>query len=210
MFKKFIIKKELILERRNNTSLFLITPTMIVLITVFPILIENRFKVHNDLFTVVELMYLIIFSTLFSIRNPLEETILQRELNFASIKVRDYFFNKTLSELIIFLPQLLLMTFLFKILTNTSLTPNILYFLATLLFFSLNSIMINLFFQFFTAFNSRFVQFTLITPIYIGLTILIAPIWLGVNLEVSNIYLIMYIGITLITYSFTNFYLREV
>ena len=55
MIKKFIIKKELNLELRNNTSLFLITPTMCVLIIVFPILSENRFRVENDMFVIVQL-----------------------------------------------------------------------------------------------------------------------------------------------------------
>lgn len=86
MIKKFIIKKELNLELRNNTSLFLITPTMCVLIIVFPILSENRFRVENDMFVIVQLLFLIIFTTLFSIRNPLEEQTLIKELNFGSIK----------------------------------------------------------------------------------------------------------------------------
>ena len=67
MIKKFIIKKELNLELRNNTSLFLITPTMCVLIIVFPILSENRFRVENDMFVIVQLLFLIIFTTLFSV-----------------------------------------------------------------------------------------------------------------------------------------------
>jgi len=53
------------------------------------------------------------------------------------------------------------------------------------------------------------VQFTLIVPIYIGFAILIAPLWLGVNQEISNIYLLMFLGITMVIYSFTNFYLRK-
>ena len=61
----------------------------------------------------------------------------------------------------------------------------------------------------FTSFNSRFVQFILIVPIYIGFAILIAPMWLGVNQEISNIYIMMFLGITMIIYSFTNFYLRK-
>ena len=69
--------------------------------------------------------------------------------------------------------------------------------------------MINLFFQIFTTFNNRFVQFTLIVPIYIGFAILIAPLWLGVNQEISSIYLLMFLGITMVIYSFTNFYLRK-
>ena len=91
MIKKYIIKKELNLEFRNNTSLFLITPTMCVLIIVFPILSENRFRVENDIFVIVQLLFLIIFTTLFSIRNPMEEQALIKELNFGTIKKIDYF-----------------------------------------------------------------------------------------------------------------------
>ena len=209
MIKKFIIKKELNLELRNNTSLFLITPTMCVLIIVFPILSENRFRVENDMFIIVQLLFLIIFTTLFSIRNPLEEQTLIKELNFGSIKKIDYFYSKTISELGIFYPQIIFLLILFSGFTNTSINNSIIYIIFSVLFFCLNAIMVNLFFQMFTSFNSRFVQFILIVPIYIGFAILIAPMWLGVNREISNIYLLMLLGITMIIYSFTNFYLRK-
>ena len=209
MIKKFIIKKELNLELRNNTSLFLITPTMCVLIIVFPILSENRFRVENDMFVIVQLLFLIIFTTLFSIRNPLEEQTLIKELNFGSIKKIDYFYSKTISELGIFYPQIIFLLILFSGFTNTSINNSIIYIIFSVLFFCLNAIMVNLFFQMFTSFNSRFVQFSLIVPIYIGFAILIAPMWLGVNREISNIYLLMLLGITMIIYSFTNFYLRK-
>ena len=209
MIKKFIIKKELNLELRNNTSLFLITPTMCVLIIVFPILSENRFRVENDMFVIVQLLFLIIFTTLFSIRNPLEEQTLIKELNFGSIKKIDYFYSKTFSELGIFYPQIIFLLILFSGFKNTSINNSIIYIIFSVLFFCLNAIMVNLFFQMFTSFNSRFVQFILIVPIYIGFAILIAPMWLGVNQEISNIYLLMLLGITMIIYSFTNFYLRK-
>ena len=209
MIKKFIIKKELNLELRNNTSLFLITPTMCVLIIVFPILSENRFRVENDMFVIVQLLFLIIFTTLFSIRNPIEEQTLIKELNFGSIKKIDYFYSKTISELGIFYPQIIFLLILFSGFTNTSINNSIIYIIFSVLFFCLNAIMVNLFFQMFTSFNSRFVQFILIVPIYIGFAILIAPMWLGVNQEISNIYLLMLLGITMIIYSFTNFYLRK-
>ena len=209
MIKKFIIKKELNLELRNNTSLFLITPTMCVLIIIFPILSENRFRVENDMFVIVQLLFLIIFTTLFSIRNPLEEQTLIKELNFGSIKKIDYFYSKTISELGIFYPQIIFLLILFSGFTNTSINNSIIYIIFSVLFFCLNAIMVNLFFQMFTSFNSRFVQFILIVPIYIGFAILIAPMWLGVNQEISNIYLLMLLGITMIIYSFTNFYLRK-
>ena len=209
MIKKYIIKKELNLEFRNNTSLFLITPTMCVLIIIFPILSENRFRVENDIFVIVQLLFLIIFTTLFSIRNPLEEQALIKELNFGTIKKIDYFYSKTISEFGIFYPQILLLLILFSGFTNTSINNSIIYIIFSVLFFCLNAIMINLFFQMFTSFNSRFVQFILIVPIYIGFAILIAPIWLGVNQEISNIYLLMLLGITMIIYAFTNFYIRK-
>ena len=209
MIKKYIIKKELNLEFRNNTSLFLITPTMCVIIIVFPILSENRFRVENDIFVIVQLLFLIIFTTLFSIRNPLEEQALIKELNFGAIKKIDYFYSKTISELGIFYPQIILLLILFSGFTNTSIKNSVIYIILSVLFFCLNAIMVNLFFQMFTSFNSRFVQFILIVPTYIGFAILIAPIWLGVNQEISNIYIMMFLGITMVIYSFTNFYLRK-
>ena len=209
MIKKYIIKKETRLEFRNNTSLFLITPTMSVLIIVFPILSENRFRVDDDLFLIVELLFLILFTTLFSIRNPLDEQRLVKELNFGSIKKTDYFYSKTIAELGIFYPQIILLLILFSGFTNTSLNTSLVNICVSVLFFCINAIMINLFFQVFTSFNNRFVQFTIIVPIYIGFAILIAPLWLGVNQEISNIYLVMYLGITLVIYAFTNFYLRS-
>ena len=54
----FLIKKELLSEYRNNTSLFLITPTMAVLVLVFPILSENRFVVDDNFFIINQLLFL--------------------------------------------------------------------------------------------------------------------------------------------------------
>ena len=82
---------------------------MCVLIIVFPILSENRFRVENDMFVIVQLLFLIIFTTLFSIRSPLEEQALIKELNFGAIKKIDYFYSKTISELGIFYPQIILL-----------------------------------------------------------------------------------------------------
>ena len=209
MIKKYIIKKEINMEFRNNTSLFLITPTMCVLIIIFPILSENRFRIDNDIFLIVELLFLIIFITLFSIRNPLDEQKLIKELNFGSIKKIDYFYSKTVSEILIFYPQIILLLILFSGFTNTSLSASLLHISLAVMFFCLNAIMINLFFQVFTSFSNRFVQFTLIVPIYIAFAILIAPLWLGVNQEISNIYLLMYLGITMVIYAFTSFYLKS-
>ena len=209
MIKKYIIKKEINMEFRNNTSLFLITPTMCVLIIIFPILSENRFRIDNDIFLIVELLFLIIFITLFSIRNPLNEQKLIKELNFGSIKKIDYFYSKTVSEILIFYPQIILLLILFSGFTNTSLSASLLHISLAVMFFCLNAIMINLFFQVFTSFSNRFVQFTLIVPIYIAFAILIAPLWLGVNQEISNIYLLMYLGITMVIYAFTSFYLKS-
>ena len=163
----------------------------------------------DDLFLIVELLFLILFTTLFSIRNPIDEQRLVKELNFGSIKKTDYFYSKTIAELIIFYPQIILLLILFSAFTNTSLNSSLVHICLSVLFFCINAIMINLFFQVFTSFNNRFVQFTLIVPIYIGFAILIGPLWLGVNQEISNIYLLMYLGITLVIYAFTNFYLRS-
>ena len=125
------------------------------------------------------------------------------------IKKVDYFYSKTFSELIIFYPQIIILLILFSGFTNTSLNSSLLQICLSVLFFCLNTIMINLFFQIFTSFSNRFVQFTLIVPIYIGFAILIAPLWLGVNQGISNIYIVMFLGITMVIYSFTNFYLRK-
>ena len=132
-----------------------------------------------------------------------------KELNFGSIQKIEYFYSKSVAELIIFYPQIILLLILFSGFTNTSLSSSLVHISFSVLFFCINAIMINLFFQVFTSFNNRFVQFIIIVPIYIGFAILIAPLWLGVNQEISNIYLMMYLGITLVVYAFTNFYLRS-
>ena len=175
MLNKNIILKEFKVELRNNTSLFLITPTMSVLVILFPILAENRFQVDEDIFNIVRLLFLIIFITLFSIRRPLNENVLIREINFVGINKKTYFDNKSISELIILYPQVILFMVLFTIFTNTFINSSVPVLLLSSLFFSFNSILTNIYFQISTAFNSRFVQLIIIVPIYIGLSILIAP-----------------------------------
>ncbi|MDA8813255.1 hypothetical protein N9C54_03695 [Acidimicrobiia bacterium] len=205
----FLIKKELLNEYRNNTSLFLITPTIAVLVLVFPILSENRFVIDDDFFIINQLLFLLFFSTLFSIRNPLNQAKLRRELNFANIE-RHYFFRyKTISEFIIYFPQALILLALFSVFTNTGIKSNPIYFVLSIVFFSLNSIMINIIFQMFTAFSNRFVQFILIVPVFMSLSFFVAPIWLGINPNLTNIYLMMYLGITLLVSAYTNWILQK-
>lgn len=209
MLNKNIILKEFKVELRNNTSLFLITPTMSVLVILFPILAENRFQVDEDIFNIVRLLFLIIFITLFSIRRPLNENVLIREINFVGINKKTYFDNKSISELIILYPQVILFMVLFTIFTNTFINSSVPVLLLSSLFFSFNSILTNIYFQISTAFNNRFVQLIIIVPIYIGLSILIAPLWLGLYQEMINIYYMIYLGISLLIYSFISYMIQK-
>ena len=205
----FVIKKELLNEYRNNTSLFLITPTMAVLVLVFPILSENRFVVDDNFFMINKILFLIFFTTLFSIRNPINQNKLHRELNFANIE-RNYFFKfKTISEFIIYFPQALILLTLFSLFTNTGLESNLFFFILSVTFYSLNSIMVNIIFQMFTTFSNRFVQFILMVPIFMSLSFFIAPIWLGINPNLSKIYLLMYLGITILISGYSNWFLQK-
>ena len=205
----YLIKKELLIEYRNNVSLFIITPTVAVLILVFPILSENRFVVDDNFFTINKLLFLIFFTTLFSIRSPLNQKQLSRELNFGNITRKNFFLFKTIAEFIIFMPQSIILLVSFSIFTNTGLQNHILYFGISIIFFSLNSIMINLILQMFTSFNNRFVQFILMVPVLMSLSFFIAPIWLGINPNLTNIYLMMYLGITLLVFSYTSWFLER-
>ena len=205
----YLIKKELLIEYRNNVSLFIITPTVAVLILVFPILSENRFVVDDNFFTINKLLFLIFFTTLFSIRSSLNQKQLTRELNFGNITRKNFFLFKTISEFIIFMPQSIILLVSFSIFTNTGLQNHILYFGISIIFFSLNSIMINLILQMFTSFNNRFVQFILMVPVLMSLSFFIAPIWLGINPNLTNIYLMMYLGITLLVFSYTSWFLER-
>ena len=206
---KHIIKKELLVEFKNSSSLFLITPTMTVLIIIFPILIENRFAVDEDLFIVSHLLFLIIFSTLFAIRKPIILERLIRELNFGNYKKIEFFNSKIVSEFIIFLPQIIILNILYSAFTNSSVNVSIVYFLFSIIFFAINASMINIIFQIFTSFNNRFVQFILITPMYLALSFFIGPLWLGLGQDIANIYLLMYLGITVLIFAIANFYLER-
>ncbi len=206
---KHIIKKELLVEFKNSSSLFLITPTMTVLIIIFPILIENRFAVDEDLFIVSHLLFLIIFSTLFAIRKPIILERLIRELNFGNYEKIEFFNSKVVSEFIIFLPQIIILNILYSAFTNSSVNVSIVYFLFSIIFFAINASMINIIFQIFTSFNNRFVQFILITPMYLALSFFIGPLWLGLGQDIANIYLLMYLGITVLIFAIANFYLER-
>ena len=86
---------------------------------------------------------------------------------------------------------------------------SIVYFLFSIIFFAINASMINIIFQIFTSFNNRFVQFILITPMYLALSFFIGPLWLGLGQDIANIYLLMYLGITVLIFAVTNFYLER-
>ena len=207
---KYILKKELLIELKNSSSLFLITPTMSVLIIIFPILIENRFAVDEDLFIISRLLFLIIFSTLFAIRKPIVLNQLTKELNFGNYMKTEFFNSKSLAEFLIFLPQVLILNILFSGFTNSNVNTSLINLILSMVFFAVNVCMINIIFQIFTSFNNRFVQFILIVPMYLALSILIGPLWLGLGQELANIYLLMYLGITIFIFSTTNYYIEKV
>ena len=206
---KNILKKEILVELKNSSSLFLITPTMSVLIIIFPILIENRFAVDEDLFIISHLLFLINFSTLFAIRKPIILNQLIKELNFGNYKKIEFFNSKSLAEFLIFLPQIFILNILFSAFTNSSVNVSILYFMISIVFFAINASMINIIFQIFTSFNNRFVQFILIVPMYLALSFFIGPLWLGLGQELANIYLLMYLGITIVIFATTNYYIEK-
>ena len=188
---KYILKKELLIELKNSSSLFLITPTMSVLIIIFPILIENRFAVDEDLFIISRLLFLIIFSTLFAIRKPIVLNQLTKELNFGNYMKTEFFNSKSLAEFLIFLPQVFILNILFSGFTNSNVNTSLINLILSMVFFAVNVCMINIIFQIFTSFNNRFVQFILIVPMYLALSIFIGPLWLGLGQELANIYLLM-------------------
>lgn len=207
---KYILKKELLIELKNSSSLFLITPTMAVLIIIFPILIENRFAVDEDLFIISRLLFLIIFSTLFAIRKPIVLNQLTKELNFGNYMKTEFFNSKSLAEFLIFLPQVFILNILFSGFTNSNVNTSLINLILSMVFFAVNVCMINIIFQIFTSFNNRFVQFILIVPMYIALSIFIGPLWLGLGQELANIYLLMYLGITIFIFGTTNYYIEKV
>ena len=207
---KYILKKELLIELKNSSSLFLITPTMSVLIIIFPILIENRFAVDEDLFIISRLLFLIIFSTLFAIRKPIVLNQLTKELNFGNYKKTEFFNSKSLAEFLIFLPQVFILNILFSGFTNSNVNTSLINLILSMVFFAVNVCMINIIFQIFTSFNNRFVQFILIVPMYLALSIFIGPLWLGLGQELANIYLLMYLGITIFIFGTTNYYIEKV
>jgi hypothetical protein len=207
---KYILKKELLIELKNSSSLFLITPTMSVLIILFPILIENRFAVDEDLFIISRLLFLIIFSTLFAIRKPIVLNQLTKELNFGNYMKTEFFNSKSLAEFLIFLPQVFILNILFSGFTNSNVNTSLINLILSMVFFAVNVCMINIIFQIFTSFNNRFVQFILIVPMYLALSIFIGPLWLGLGQELANIYLLMYLGITIFIFGTTNYYIEKV
>ena len=207
---KYILKKELLIELKNSSSLFLITPTMSVLIIIFPILIENRFAVDEDLFIISRLLFLIIFSTLFAIRKPIVLNQLTKELNFGNYMKPEFFNSKSLAEFLIFLPQVFILNILFSGFTNSNVNTSLINLILSMVFFAVNVCMINIIFQIFTSFNNRFVQFILIVPMYLALSIFIGPLWLGLGQELANIYLLMYLGITIFIFGTTNYYIEKV
>tara|TARA_Y100000816_G_scaffold214434_1_gene159691 strand:- start:467 stop:1111 length:645 start_codon:yes stop_codon:yes gene_type:complete len=207
---KYILKKELLIELKNSSSLFLITPTMSVLIIIFPILIENRFAVDEDLFIISRLLFLIIFSTLFAIRKPIVLNQLTKELNFGNYMKTEFFNSKSLAEFLIFLPQVFILNILFSGFTNSNVNTSLINLILSMVFFAVNVCMINIIFQIFTSFNNRFVQFILIVPMYLALSIFIGPLWLGLGQELANIYLLMYLGITILIFGTTNYYIEKV
>ena len=122
----------------------------------------------------------------------------------------EFFNSKSLAEFLIFLPQVFILNILFSGFTNSNVNTSLINLILSIVFFAVNVCMINIIFQIFTSFNNRFVQFILIVPMYLALSIFIGPLWLGLGQELANIYLLMYLGITTFIFGTTNYYIEKV
>jgi len=208
-FNKLIFQKEIKLELRNNISLYLITPTLISLLILLPLLSQNKFFINNELFLILELLFLLIFSTLFSIRRNFDFKKIKREINFAQYSFQNYFYSKLLAEIIIFFPQVLFFIIIFSGLTNSTINTNLFSVIASIFLFVLNTSISNLYFQLFTNFSNNFVQMVLLLPIYIGFIMIISPIWLGITPQLTTIYFMLLTGTTLLNIAFTNYFVLK-
>ena len=198
-----VLLKELAIEKKRKQTLLVVIPISFAILLIFPLIIEGRSFVSSEIIGTYHIVLSIMLCLLFSTRSSDENFAIRRANKFGDVTASEHFVGKTIAEITILLPALIIFDYLTIALTNHPIQSTVAEYIIFTILFSISICSISIYVNFISDFDTKLIQILVLSTIFIPLGLIMTPIWLGVSPELTNIYMMMFFGVALVLLGFS-------
>ena len=198
-----VVIKELAIEKKRKQTILVVVPISFAILLIFPLIIEGRSFVSSEIIGTYHIVLSITLCLLFATRSSDNNFEIRKTNKFGDITASEHFLGKTISEISILFPALIIFDYLTIALTNHPIQSTVTEYLIFTILFSICICSISIYVNFISDLDTKLIQILILSTIFIPLGLIMTPIWLGVSPELTSIYMLMFIGVTLILVGFS-------
>ena len=198
-----VVIKELSIEKKRKQTILVVVPISFAILLIFPLIIEGRSFVSSEIIGTYHIVLSITLCLLFATRSSDNNFEIRKTNKFGDITASEHFLGKTISEISILFPALIIFDYLTIALTNHPIQSTVTEYLIFTILFSICICSISIYVNFISDLDTKLIQILILSTIFIPLGLIMTPIWLGVSPELTSIYMLMFIGVALILVGFS-------
>ena len=116
-----VVIKELAIEKKRKQTILVVVPISFAILLIFPLIIEGRSFVSSEIIGTYHIVLSITLCLLFATRSSDNNFEIKKTNKFGDITASEHFLGKTISEISILFPALIIFDYLTIALTNLSL-----------------------------------------------------------------------------------------
>ena len=198
-----VVIKELAIEKKRKQTILVVVPISFAILLIFPLIIEGRSFVSSEIIGTYHIVLSITLCLLFATRSSDNNFEIKKTNKFGDITASEHFLGKTISEISILFPALIIFDYLTIALTNHPIQSTVTEYLIFTILFSICICSISIYVNFISDLDTKLIQILILSTIFIPLGLIMTPIWLGVSPELTSIYMLMFFGVTLVLLGFS-------
>ena len=198
-----VVIKELAIEKKRKQTILVVVPISFAILLIFPLIIEGRSFVSSEIIGTYHIVLSITLCLLFATRSSDNNFEIRKTNKFGDITASEHFLGKTISEISILFPALIIFDYLTIALTNHPIQSTVTEYLIFTILFSICICSISIYVNFISDLDTKLIQILILSTIFIPLGLIMTPIWLGVSPELTSIYMLMFFGVTLVLLGFS-------
>ena len=198
-----VVIKELAIEKKRKQTILVVVPISFAILLIFPLIIEGRSFVSSEIIGTYHIVLSITLCLLFATRSSDNNFEIKKTNKFGDITASEHFLGKTIAEISILFPALIIFDYLTIALTNHPIQSTVTEYLIFTILFSICICSISIYVNFISDLDTKLIQILILSTIFIPLGLIMTPIWLGVSPELTSIYMLMFIGVALILVGFS-------
>ena len=198
-----VLIKELAIEKKRKQTLLVVIPISFAILLIFPLIIEGRSFVSSEIIGTYHIVLSITLCLLFATRSSDDNFEIRRANKLGDITASEHFLGKTIAEITILFPALVIFDYLTIALTNHPIQSTVTEYIIFTVLFSICICSISIYVNFISDFDTKLIQILVLSTIFIPLGLIMTPIWLGVSRELTSIYMLMFFGVTLVILGFS-------